>query len=216
MRIIIFANGSLTDPVKVLGRLIPDDLIIAVDGGALHALTCGVMPAIIFGDFDSLPPDLLTRFQNTGVRLERFPVRKDETDLELALAFAVQRFPQTPIWVLTALGGRWDMTLANILLLAHPPWQHTSITLFDETCQITMLHGGRVATLSGQPGDTVSLIPIGQDAEGVTTSGLEYPLKAENLQFSATRGISNVLTQPQATITLRRGLLCIVHTFQSS
>lgn len=214
MRIVIFANGTLNQPQKILARLQPDDFIIAADGGALHALACEVMPAIIFGDLDSIPAEMLTRFQNVGVRLEQYPTRKDETDLELALAFAVQRFPQTPIGVLTALGGRWDMTLANILLLAHPRWQHISITLFDETCQITMLHGGRIATLSGQPGDTVSLIPIGRDAEGVTTSGLEYPLKAENLQFAATRGISNILTQPQATVTLLRGLLCIVHTFQ--
>lgn len=215
MRIVIFANGTLQTPHKILARLRPDDVIIAADGGALHALTCEVMPAVVLGDFDSLPPDLLVRFENAGVRLERYPTRKDETDLELALAYAVQHFPAIPIVVLTALGGRWDMTLANVLLLAHPRWQQTPITLSDETCQITMLHGGQTTTLWGQPGDTVSLIPIGQDAQGVTTSGLEYPLKAENLQFAATRGISNVFTQSQATIHLAGGLLCIVHTFQS-
>ncbi|GAB4400499.1 MAG: thiamine diphosphokinase [Anaerolineales bacterium] len=215
MRIVIFANGTLNQPQKIRSLLQPDDFILAADGGALHALACEVMPAMIVGDLDSIPADLLARFQTAAVRLEQYPPRKDETDLELALAFAVQRFPKTPILLLTALGGRWDMTLANILLLAHPRWQHASITLLDDTCQITLLHGGRAATLSGQPGDTVSLIPIRGAAEGITTTGLEYPLKAETLQFAATRGISNVLTQPQATIALLRGLLCIVHTFQS-
>jgi len=62
----------------------------------------------------------------------------------------------------------------------------------------------------GLPGDTVSLIPLGGDAQGVRTLGLEYPLHAETLFFGATRGVSNVLLDKAATISLQTGILLVV------
>ena len=70
--------------------------------------------------------------------------------------------------------------------------------------------GSRLA-LHGQPGDTVSLIPLGGEAHGITTHGLEYPLQQETLRFGTTRGVSNVLLGDSATIQLQQGmLLCVV------
>ena len=67
------------------------------------------------------------------------------------------------------------------------------------------------AMIEGQPGDTVSLIPLGGDAEGVTTVGLEWPLTEDTLRFGPARGVSNMLTAEQASVRVRCGsLLCIV------
>jgi thiamine pyrophosphokinase len=67
-----------------------------------------------------------------------------------------------------------------------------------------------MATVAGRPGDTVSLIPLGGDAEGVTARGVEWPLDDETLHFGPARGVSNVLTSSEAQIAVRRGLLLCV------
>jgi thiamine pyrophosphokinase len=67
------------------------------------------------------------------------------------------------------------------------------------------------ALIEGQRGDTVSLIPLSGDATGITTSGLEWPLNDDELRLGATRGVSNVLTDEQASVCVRQGvLLCVV------
>jgi thiamine pyrophosphokinase len=66
--------------------------------------------------------------------------------------------------------------------------------------------------LAGRVGDLVSLLPVGVDAEGVTTRGLAYPLVDEPLLAGRTRGLSNVRDRPDAAITLRRGQLLVVET----
>jgi thiamine pyrophosphokinase len=66
--------------------------------------------------------------------------------------------------------------------------------------------------IHGASGDLISLLPLGEDAIGVTTEALLYPLQAETLHLGSARGVSNVLTSPQGRVTLRRGRLLVIHT----
>jgi thiamine pyrophosphokinase len=66
--------------------------------------------------------------------------------------------------------------------------------------------------LEGAVGDIVSLLPFGPGVEGVTTDGLEWPLRDEPLPAGPARGLSNVRARPDATVTLRAGLLLVVET----
>ena len=118
MRAVIFANGEVFDPQGARGMLLPDDLIIAADGGTRHALTVGVVPHMIIGDLDSLSLDDRVHVEAAGSRIISFSHRKDETDLELALRHARSE-GATDIVILAALGGRLDQTVANLLLLTH-------------------------------------------------------------------------------------------------
>jgi thiamine pyrophosphokinase len=65
-------------------------------------------------------------------------------------------------------------------------------------------------TLRGGPGDLVTLLPLGGAAEGVTTSGLEYPLADETLSSGTTRGVSNVFLAGEAHVTVESGVLLAV------
>jgi thiamine pyrophosphokinase len=83
--------------------------------------------------------------------------------------------------------------------------------LIDGAQEVTFMRDKDQLTLYGQAGDILSLVPLGGDAQGVTTQGLEYPLNDETLYFGATRGISNVLLNRTATVQLKAGyLLCIL------
>lgn len=212
MRAVIFANGTMNNPWQTLAVLQPGDTLIAADGGARHCRTLGLTPAVVIGDFDSLSADELAQLEQDGAQVRRYPVRKDFTDLELALQHAVS-LGADEILVLAALGARWDQTLANLLLPAAPGLERVCIRLLDGPQEIALLRVGEVHTLCGQAGDIVSLVPLGGHATGITTTGLEYPLTDGTLFFGATRGISNVMLGEQATVRFESGLLLctIIH-----
>jgi thiamine pyrophosphokinase len=206
MRAIIFANGEFHPTQNGLDALQPFDVIIAVDGGARHCAQIGLHPHIAIGDFDSLTQAELNDLSARGVQLVRFPARKDFTDLELALHHALS-LGCSQILIFGALGARWDQTLANLLLLSSPDLLHVSVKLVDGEQEITLLRPQRIERLAGKLGDTLSLIPLAGDAQGIVTQGLEYPLHHETLHLGSTRGVSNVFTESEATITFQQGLL---------
>jgi thiamine pyrophosphokinase len=114
--------------------------------------------------------------------------------------------------ILGGLGARWDMTIANIHLIAHPMFAGLHIRLLDGTQELRLLRAGDRSVIHGRSGDTLSLIPLAGDVSGIITSGLEYQLNDETLHFGSSRGVSNVLIQDQADILFRQGvLLCIVN-----
>jgi thiamine pyrophosphokinase len=210
MHAIIFANGELSDPQSASELIYGDDdvVIIAADGGTHHALAAGVIPDVVIGDLDSLMPDDQARLKAAGVQIVRFSPRKDETDLELALLYAAQA-GATGIVILAALGGRLDQTIANALLLTLPQLEGIDTRIVDDAQEAFLIRNQ--VLIKGQPGDTVSLIPLGGDAEGVTAEGLKWPLHEDTLRFGPARGVSNVLTEEQAHVRVQRGmLLCVV------
>jgi thiamine pyrophosphokinase len=136
------------------------------------------------------------------------PRSKDETDLELAVRYARQHGADE-VLILGAMGERWDQTLANLTLLAAFDLPAGRLRLIDGSQEVCLVRGGETLPLDGRPGDTVSLIPIGGDADGVTTEGLEYPLRGETLRFGLTRGVSNVIQTSPVSVGVRRGSLLV-------
>ena len=210
MRAVIFANGVLNNLQDIHNIILPDDLIIAADGGMTHCRALGIKPSIVIGDLDSLDPDYLKSLQTSGTEIISYPINKDQTDLELALHKALD-LGSDEILVLGALGARWDMTIANLFLSASPEFSKVTIRLIDGHQEIILLRGKGELTFKGKKGDILSIVPLGQDAYGVTLRGLEYPLKDDVLKFGATRGISNVLIDDTATVYLKKGLLLCIH-----
>jgi thiamine pyrophosphokinase len=102
-----------------------------------------------------------------------------------------------------------------MLLPTLPEFQKTDIMYIDGLQEIHWIRPGREVRLQGAPGETVSLIPLIGDVDGVRTSGLEYPLEEETLRFGATRGVSNLLTHTAASIEIKRGILLCVHERRS-
>ena len=200
MRIVILANGWLNQPLQFQ----PDDILVAADGGARHCLELGLTPDYVIGDLDSLDDSHLQKLAALGSQIVRYPTRKDFTDLELAIQHAL-KLGATEIVIQAALGARWDQTIANLLLPAGFPSAH--IYLVDGDQEIHLLRGGKELELHGQPGDTVSLISLSPQTRGVTTQNLEYPLQDGTLYLGSTRGVSNVLLDKHARISIKKGLL---------
>jgi thiamine pyrophosphokinase len=211
-RAVIFANGELPNPTAIAGWLQPQDFLVAADGGLAHVRRLGRYPHLLIGDLDSVTAEHLAELQARGVRIERYPAEKNETDLELALLW-VARAGYRTIRVVAALGGRLDQTLGNLFLLMLPELATCDVRLEDGAQEVFLIRDQ--ATLTGEPGETVSLLPLTGPAHGITTQGLRYPLRGESLYPERTRGISNELIAPQATVRLDHGLLLCIHTHRS-
>ena len=195
----------------VLGSAVPPlpdgAMVIAADGGVDRALALGLHVDLAIGDFDSVTSAGLAAAEVAGARVERHPAAKDATDLELALDAAIALGP-TRIVVVGSGGGRLDHLLGSVLLLADERYAAAEIDAYLGDAQVHVIRGSRA--LAGVPGDLLSLLPVHGGAEGVTTEGLEYPLRGETLAPGTSRGVSNVFASAEARITVERGCLLAV------
>lgn len=212
-RAVVFANGELSDPKAVRAFLRPDDTLVAADGGYNHMKNVGVRPHLLIGDLDSLPANDVDILKAAGVDVEKRPAEKDETDLELALAWAAKEGFRE-IRVVAALGGRLDHTLANLYLLEMEELQGLDVRLDDGHEEILIIRDR--AVVAGTPGDTLSLLPMEGCTRGISTHGLKYPLDGETMCPSRSRGVSNVMLEPEVTIEVKSGSLLCIHTRQNT
>ena len=222
MQVIVLADGQVGSR-EALDAAWPDWLepgarVVAADGGARHAGPLGLPIDRWVGDGDSLGEAGIQDLEAAGVPVERARPDKDESDTELAV-FAALAMGATALTVLGALGGpRVDHALANVGLLSMPALAPLGVRLLAVDARVRLLRApgpdGEPATLDlgGRVGDGVSLLPIGADAEGVTTHGLAYPLQDEPLLEGRTRGLSNIRERTDAAISLRGGRLLVVET----
>lgn len=210
MRVVIIAAGQPADDEHWARWIRPGDLVIGADGGAAQALARGWTPRVVVGDMDSLTEADRSRLEGQGCEFIQHPRAKDETDLELALTYAVEQGARE-IVILGALGGRLDHTLANVLLLALPLLGGVPARIVREGEEVLLLRGGQSIRLDGKKGDRVSLLPVGGDACGVTTRGLAWSLRGDTLRFGYSRGVSNEMTGEEAWVDLEEGNLLVVH-----
>jgi thiamine pyrophosphokinase len=205
----IFVNGDLSNPAAVKSMIQPADLLVAADGGLRHIRSLGLQPAAVLGDFDSISNDEFKRLVEEGVMVEKHPIAKDETDLELALIWVLATGVKH-IRIVAAQGDRFDHTLGNLFLLMLPELADCDVRLEDGRNEVFLIRSR--ATVEGLPGDRVSLLPLGKPSVGVTTRGLRFVLFGETLWPERTRGISNTMLETSATIELTDGILICIHT----
>lgn len=213
-RALIFANGEQFNRDAVQALVQPGDFLIACDGGLRHLLALGMAPDLLIGDLDSVLPAQIEQLKTMPTRIEQYPVHKNETDLELAIGAALREGCKT-ILILGALGGRLDMTLANIYVLALPELAEVDARLEDGMDEVFLIQPGlKEGIIDGASGDRVSLLPLGGPAGGIRTEGLYYPLRGETLYPERTRGVSNQMVTVRASVTLESGVLICIHSHQ--
>ena len=200
--VVVVASGPGPDVA------VPDGgTVIAADGGLDRAAALGLEVDVLVGDLDSVSPAALARAESAGTRIVRHPVAKDATDLELALDEALALGARR-VLVIASAGGRLDHVAASLLLLGATRYAELELDALVGDALVHVLRSAR--TLHGTPGELVTLLPLGGAAEGVTTSGLEYPLDGETLGPGSTRGVSNVFTSAEARVTLAEGILLAI------
>jgi thiamine pyrophosphokinase len=185
----------------------PAETVVAADGGLLRARALGLGVDVVVGDLDSATPEALAAAEAEGARIVRHPQAKDATDLELALDEVVALGARR-VLVVASAGGRLDHLLGSVLLLAEERYAGLELDAHVGDALVHVVRGER--TLRGAPGELLTLVPLGGAADGVTTDGLEYPLRGETLAPGTTRGVTNVFLETEAHVTLERGVLLAI------
>jgi thiamine pyrophosphokinase len=186
-----------------------DLVVVAADSGAAHARAAGLPVHHLVGDLDSLDPSEARHLEADGTHVDRHPVDKDATDLELALGVA-ETLGARRVLVLGGDGGRLDHFMANALVLCSPRFSNLVVDASMGDARLHVARPWHPTTLHGRPGDLVTLLPVHGSAEGVTTEGLLYPLDRETLEAGTTRGVSNEMSATEAVIRLTSGCLLVV------
>lgn len=212
--VVVLAGGEAPPPTRVAAwRAVlashPPDRVIAADGGLRLAAPLGLSVDLVVGDMDSVSNADLTAAVDGGAEVERHPVAKDATDLALALDAALAA-SATAVTVIGGGGGRADHELALWLLLGAPRYAAVTLRAWSPRATTDVVRPGRTSTLLGTPGELCSLLPVHGPAEGVRTRGLRYPLTGETLAAGTSRGVSNQLTAPEATVACEHGVLLVV------
>tara|TARA_R110000868_G_scaffold18172_76_gene80031 strand:- start:11598 stop:12215 length:618 start_codon:yes stop_codon:yes gene_type:complete len=185
--------GTAAD-VALAAALAP--VCVAADGGAALALTAGVLPDAVIGDFDSLPDEI--RAQIPDNRLHHI-TEQSSTDFDKAL-----RSIAAPLVIAVGFTGeRLDHQLAAFHVLAARSARPCIMLGATEV----IFHCPAQVALPVVAGDVVSLFPM-QKVSG-RSIGLQWPI--DGLEFHPMHliGTSNRATGPVRLWMDGPGMLCI-------
>lgn len=178
------------------------DHVVAVDRGLDALLGAGLGCDVYIGDADTVSDagralvDAATEFE-----VERHDPYKDYTDLALALDFVRRRWPGAEIVATCATGGRPDMALSVLGLLAG--YDDAPVWIAEDKVTARILHAGESWTIEGHENNTFSIIAIAPNTQ-VSEHGLKWELDHDSLGLLADTGISNIV-RGTAVITVHQG-----------
>ena len=167
------------------------DHVVAVDRGLDALLGAGLGCDVYVGDADTVSDAGRALVDAAEVfEVERHDPYKDYTDLALALDSVRRRWPAAEVVATCATGGRPDMALSVLGLLAG--YVDVPVWIAEDETMARILRAGESWTIEGAEGKTFSIIAIAPNTE-VSEHGLEWELDHASLGLLADAGISNVV-----------------------
>lgn len=178
------------------------DLVLAADGGLQALERLGVRAHALVGDIDSLGA------VPAGIPALRFPVRKDDTDLSLAIRLGMQQgFRRFHLYGVAG-GPRTDHFLAATQLMGGHSAKGLSLRMVARRFTLDTLTDGCIL-LPAFKGGTVSVFSLSPVSRGVSLRGLDYEANALTLTSHFPLGISNRAVSGRIAVGVRHGTLLI-------
>ena len=203
MTCFIFAAGDFGGLIE---RPAAGDLILAADAGYQSCLAAGLRPALVIGDFDSMPAP-------EGEALLRLPVEKDDTDSLCAMRLGLERGCRDFVLYGGTGGKRADHTLANLQGLVFLAAHGAQGRMYAPGCVWRVLKNARLDFPAGMRGTLSVFCPDGE-ARGVSIRGTKYTLENGALRSDFPLGVSNSFTGEAACVEVRDGTLLLYYELQ--
>lgn len=167
------------------------DHIVAVDRGLDALLGAGLSCDVYVGDADTVSDEGRALVDAAAdFEVERHNPYKDYTDLALALGAIRRRWPGAEVVATCATGGRPDMALSVLGLLAG--YTDAPVWIAEDEVTARILQQNEAWTIEDAAGKTFSIIAIAPNTE-ISEHGLEWELDHATLGLLADTGISNVV-----------------------
>lgn len=202
-KVLVVCGSPVVASADLLRRLAGEcDHVVAVDRGLDALLGAGLGCDVYVGDADTVSDEGRAQVDAAeDFEVERHNPYKDYTDLALALDSVRRRWPGAEVVATCATGGRPDMALSDLGLLAN--YKDAPVWIAEDKVVARILHAGESWTIEGAKGKTFSIIAIAPNTE-VSEHGLEWELDHAPLGLLADTGISNVV-RSTAQITVHQG-----------
>jgi len=186
---------------------------VGVDRGVFNLLKREIKPTVAFGDFDSVSPEELIYIESQVVELKQYQPEKNETDMELALNWALAQNPDT-IRLFGATGGRLDHLFANVQLLIGPllKGKQENIFLIDRNNCLEVKIPGSYKIPKRAAEKYISFVPVTLNVSNLTLEGFKYPLKNQHISMGSTLCISNELISDYGTFSFSEGILIVIRS----
>lgn len=179
------------------------DHIVAVDRGLDALLGAGLSCDVYVGDADTVSDEGRALVDAADAfDVERHNPYKDYTDLALALDSVRRRWSGAEVVATCATGGRPDMALSVLGLLAG--YADAPVWIEEDDVTARILHQDETWTIEGAEGKTFSIIAVAPNTE-ISEHGLEWELDHSPLGLLADTGISNIVSST-AEITVHQGV----------
>ena len=190
-------------PTEALPAPREGDFLIAADRGYASLRAAGLAPDLIRGDFDSLG------YTPEGENVLPHSPIKDDTDLLLAIRWAMERGWRRFV-IYGALGGnRLDQTVASFQTLRFLADHGAKGRLVGDGWNVSLLQNAALRFPSTASG-WLSLFVSGEEARGVTLRGLKYELTDAALTCGMPLGVSNEFLGTEARISVADGALYVL------
>lgn len=184
---------------------------IGADRGNLRLLKLGVVPKLAVGDFDSMTHQEFTWVKKRVPKLLTFSTHKDNTDTELVLKAALDRFRARQIHIYGATGGRIDHFLSNLLMVLEPRFRKFAerIKLIDRKNIIGFYLPGTHQVNKRLNKKYLAFIPLGR--MHVSLWHVEYPLNHHWIDFPRSYS-SNEFMGSYARFSFDRNVMCVIQS----
>ena len=190
-------------PTEALPEVREGDFLIAADRGYDALRRAGIAPDLIMGDFDSLG------YTPEGENVLPHSPIKDDTDLLLAIRWAMERGWRRFV-IYGALGGkRLDQTVASFQTLRFLADHGAKGRLVGDGWNVALLQNAALRFPSTASG-WLSVVVSGEEARGVTLRGLKYEITDHTLTCGMPLGVSNEFLGKEARISVADGALFVL------
>lgn len=193
--VLLLLNGELRDAAAVRRLARRADAIVCADGGARHAKTLGLKPAVVVGDMDSVPRPLPRSWNGVSFLCD---FDEDRSDLDKALDF-VARAGAGTVWIAGALGGGLDHELVNLAALESRRGGPAPVVIGGGAARL--LGPGRYP-LGLHAGARFSVLAAPRAVASLT--GARYGLRRATLTRGS-RGLGNRCESRRAVLTVHSG-----------
>ena len=184
-------------PEVVKQALTKAPILFAADGGAKAALDMGLMPEGVFGDLDSLMPEIQAKLP--ADRLYRFP-DQGSTDFDKCL-----RSINAPLILATGFTGqRLDHELAAYSSLLRHPEQRCILLGEVDLCFLAPVS----MWIKLPAGTRFSLFPLSQCR--VDATGVLWPVEGLEMAPDGIIGTSNETTGEEVTLRVSKRKLLVI------
>lgn len=203
-RCVIISAGKIEDYNSTKKLINKNDVIVCADGGYIHAKNMGLKVDCVIGDFDS------SKEPETENKIV-LPVEKDVTDTFYCVDEYTKKGYKNFL-ILGCLGGRFDHSYSNVLLLKYLLKNGCNAVLQDESNKIYLIEENE-KTIKFSDFRNISFFAFDSEVKDLNIINAKYNLSDYDLKTEDSLCISNsFVDNKDITIKKQSGILLAIES----